>query len=144
MFFGQGFRPGPRFARQQYYRPQEPQEVQLNWRVLIYAIPLLLFFLFSSHLSNSQNIDWSKVIKFDSDLDERQFQLLWTTVFKKQFGVQKSWLRDQSRMTHLSTSFYDNLKNAADELWAEKLRAACQARKNGAECQELKRHRYSV
>jgi hypothetical protein len=65
-------------------------------------------------------------------------------IFKKQFGVPKSWLREQSRTTYMSHVYYDNLKKAADELWAEKLRTDCQQQKNRGACQELKRHRYSV
>lgn len=143
-FFG-GMNPGMRFNFQnmnagQFNFPNMGQfrhrptvnDFVPNWRVLISFVPILLMILMSLFNRSSNDSKLASIIKFDEDIDERQFQIMKTPKMQKQFGIPRSWLKQQRDRGNMRDpgKFYELLKKEADNVWISELQKRCKSERS--------------
>lgn len=127
--FGNGFN----FQNMNRPRHNFDHGMKPNWGLLIYVIPIVLVYLMSAFSGGSRTESkWARVIHFDDDIDERQYQVMKSTKMKKQFGVPRSWLKQQRDYGYMRDpgKFYDSLKKEADSLWISQLQQKCKVERS--------------
>lgn len=117
-----------------------------NWRVLISFIPIALMLIMTLFSNSSSESKLVNIIKFDDDIDERQFQIMITPKMQKRFGVPRSWLKQQRDRGNMRDPgrFYELLKKEADNVWISHLQQKCKSERgtrsrSKPSCDELRK-----
>jgi hypothetical protein len=120
-------------------REEPEQELRWSWHFVLWILPFILLAIVG--LFYDAGPRWGTIIQFDEPLDETLYKSLKTPIFGKTFGISREYLLKESRFAPLGPAFYQQVKDAAEELWIQRLRKEC--KKSGGDstsCTELHEH----